>query len=511
MIHLLVGLIMIQQPALELSSESLAHCTYVTLCAYGQDPDLQGLREDPRVQGTVGFGKAAEVLREAGIYAQPAELSLAELRSWPHPALLRLHTRGDPAQPRIVLLLKVHEDEFTIVDPSRFGRLQPWTVEQVQRRWTGEALLTAPAPIVIPANPWDSLTWGSVVAPVAAIAFVILRRVTTRRRLLTAASVPGALLFFSGCDGTSPERTGSEVEFASSVLDLGTVYIGSTSREVTLCNRGDRVSRIAEVTSSCGCIASGISAGEVIPPNGQREFNMRISISRAGPIDQRINIVFDDGARKTLSIRGVALDGVLAEPPRVTLSIADPGALARAEIQVRSDDGQDFEVLSARAERVRVEHTRGTRVVTVVASFVPGGLVQDTLEITTSHKQRPMLKVPIAVRWVLPWEVRPAVAFVRGGADQFIERDVTVRARHGQPFKVVESKTEDWCVRPKSSDPAVAHMVTIRVRRPTANENPPVRIEVIVPTTMPSGEEIVVPFLFYDSRTTQSTEPLTRK
>ena len=494
------------EPESELLGESpsACFCTYIVGALYGCPVQLPDLTDHfASRQASSSLGKIAATLGEWGVYTQTAWLALDKLESWPYPVVLRLRSRDAMPYVRFAVLTGVNELGYTLVDPNRYGQLQPVTRERLLDLWSGQVLLTSPVPIRIQ-DPWQILTYTAVAFLVVCIVVFGWR---SARRHRHAAALAGAvgLLFVVGCGRDAPKETPIQGTRTARHLDTrtwdaGEIYPESVRQEFALSNTTSQSLTVLKVSPSCGCMTGYLPQGLQLAPQTSQEFTLSIDFSGdAGPVTHTLRFEYSDGTAESLQVTAYVKRGVYPDPAKLTFESQEPGERIARELRLLCDDGQPFEIIGAEAPLAQsVTFAPGaTSIFVVMYNNNDTTMLTDTLTIETSHPRSKSIRVPLIAYYALTWDTRPSGFFFHeGDGEEYVERTVTVVSKREIPFVVMAAAADGLTVEPLAQESAPSQDVRIRLRRPHAL-GAPKRELVSLNTTLPDAPVVNVSFIFY--------------
>lgn len=473
---------------------SAARAAYLVRAAFGQFATLTELQAEMTAgAGDIG-GALRRVLAGAGLHVEAVALSVEELQRWPHLAILSLPAPGGGTRERFGVFVGGNGDRITLMDPNPFGRLARWTRDELAAQWNGRALLVSPTPFRV-RLPWRPALWCSAIVLAALVVLGLLVRIGRRGAV---GALPLLLVFVAGCGGSAaPPARGNRPRLLEQAWQTGDCYPTTLERSFTIRNDQAVPIRVAEATTSCGCIAVGLPVGVEIPPDGSHDFKLSIDLTATrGPTSHTITIVYSDARREAIRFNAVVKRGVVARPGDLTFHLAAPGDVASQRVALESDDGGEFSITGASAEAARVAIS-GNAVEVAYSHDNRTSFRDDVLKITTTHPRAQELRVPIRVRYDLTWELRPPGFYYHTRPDgSFVERTVTVVSTSGSLFTVAPAQSDDVVVTPLSVAPSPVQDVRIRLRCPVVR-GAPRRIVATLVTTLHDAPEIAVPCVFY--------------
>lgn len=366
----------------------------------------------------------------------------------------------------------------------------------------GTVLLTAPVPIEVRQPTSLALRIAATVLGLSLVLCVALWLWPLRSSRATAAmAVFCALGLLCGCEREDSGADGTEslVVLEPRTWRLGDCYPVTERGRFQLRNTSLTEITVTNAVASCGCIAVGVPLGSTIPPQGSREFELSLDLSRArGPLRQTLRIDFSVGEPVTVAIEGYVRSGLQTTPRSLLLKSGTPGEIVRAGLDVESDDGSEFEITSATVGNGPiVEIGRNRRSVTVyVQNSNEIAVLSETLHIETTHPRVRSLAVRLQATFDLTWELRPAGVFLRGVRGEEITRTVTVISRRNTPFEVLPSTFDGGSVKPEREAPASEHRVMVHLNADAVRV--PGRRLVHIQTDLPDASRIALPVVIYD-------------
>jgi hypothetical protein len=217
-----------------------------------------------------------------------------------------------------------------------------------------------------------------------------------------------------------------------------------------------------------------------------------------GNVRHSLSIEYGDGAIEELPITAEVLRGVFAEPRSIALRSSLPGELVQASVELKSDDGLNFQIDRAQcsiARSVQV-NSESASVTLTVLNGNDIWLNTGTLVIGTSHPVVGEIRVPVTTHFSLTWKTDPAAVFVQESTDADVERTISIESLLGLPFVVHARQGEAFEVVPISATAAPSQQARVRIRQPSTPDRP-YRQVVTVATTMPDAATISIPVVFY--------------
>lgn len=223
----------------------------------------------------------------------------------------------------------------------------------------------------------------------------------------------------------APPRIAAETR----VIDFGEAGEGQTLPfTFTLRNEGQRLLRISQVQTDCGCTASSLSQRE-LPSGESATLNVELDLrGRTGPQLQRIHIRSNDPENPvyTLTLQGTAVPAVEIEPRMIHFQRVDPAQMPSQTIGVTRRQGPPLEILRLHARRGQLDTrleviTPGEAYRIHVTPHPPEteGHFSDVLEIHTNREGLGQQSV------VVMWQLTPPVTFAPAA--------ISLRLAPGQP------------------------------------------------------------------------------
>jgi hypothetical protein len=270
--------------------------------------------------------------------------------------------------------------------------------------------------------------------------------------LLLGSAVAGAT---AGADGGGAAGPVLKVEPAEVVFEA--VYAGhSAEQQVRLSNAGGSPLLISEVTSSCGCMTTGLSTRQLAPGEStELTITFRSSRSQAGrTIAKDVTIVSNDtagGGSLVLPVQAKVVAAVLVEPDAVTLAELRPGSVIRRDVSLTATDGALFRITSATARdgNVQVATSGGhdalshTISVEVRAGSTGQPFGADVVLVETTHPRDSQLRIPVSWRLEQLVAVRPHhVALGRCAPGQTVRRTIFVVPTKRDRFEMLSFRLD---------------------------------------------------------------------
>ena len=415
---------------------SAAACTHLLTCMYGGQgffqEDLvafQALDDESEILHLV-----ERTLRLRGVFTWRTTNRQDLLDTSMYPILLRLRPRPAIPYARYAILTGHNEHGYTLVDPNPYGWLRPLSRERLMDMWGGGTmLLTSPVPFK-----GSSPTAFRLGVAAALVIAAILLLGPSIRRCSRRLAPPLVLVFLIGCNASPPEN-GAPRRLSPVVLDFGTAYGLPARATVSVFNPGPAELRIVGTRASCGCTAVGIPIGSTVDAGSTRAFDVTVDFGGSvGNVRHSLSIEYGDGAIEELPITAEVLRGVFAEPRSIALRSSLPGELVQASVELKSDDGLNFQIDRAQcsiARSVQV-NSESASVTLTVLNGNDIWLNTGTLVIGTSHPVVGEIRVPVTTHFSLTWKTDPAAVFVQESTDADVERTITIESLLGLPFVV---------------------------------------------------------------------------
>lgn len=304
-------------------------------------------------------------------------------------------------------------------------------------------------------------------------------------------------------------------------IDLGEIDDSRViDTAVTIRNAGDEALVIDRLHASCSCVAmSGIENDQKkFAPGESSTLLVRFNPSgRRGEVLQTLTITSNDPRSPESSVRVRAFVRPIAHvtPTYVRWNEVALGAGAEQVVQIWAER-EDFRITGGEVVQDplgRLEWSAGepTRLeqdgepVTLVEVTLrlrkdsPTGMAAPTLLLKTSDERRPEIALRTSAEIVGDLRCEPRlVTFNRADGGTRVERSFMVRSESGRAFRILgmEGGGRDGAyVRgssPGSSEPRIAHQVTIVLDAP--RENLILNGELVIKTDLPEEPEYRVPF-----------------
>jgi hypothetical protein len=244
----------------------------------------------------------------------------------------------------------------------------------------------------------------------------------------------------AGAAGAAPRLT-----IDLPVHDFGTVEQGSrVEHAFRLRNTGSASLQVSKVDSSCGCTA-GVSADGFVPPGGETFVTVSLDTAKiAGRTAKTVVIHSNDPTvpEAALSLTGVVVTDVVANPPALYLGRIRRGRPIRREIVVRSGrPGTPYQAVEIESElpTVRAHIEPGAtpeeqRLIIEVAPDLPLGRFSNELRVRTTSPRQPVLTIPVfgSVEGDLA-ALPPQVTFLLAADGSAASHDVHITNRTREP------------------------------------------------------------------------------
>jgi hypothetical protein len=212
-------------------------------------------------------------------------------------------------------------------------------------------------------------------------------------------------------------------------------------------NEGDATLDITNVRSSCGCTVGNVSTRSV-PPGGTSEitglYNLR---GRRGTQRSVLTVESNDPAnpRAALTMGGVALQELAVRPDRVFFGQVNSGETTTREIEVFGLVDKPFEITAMRfdsehfAARIREPSAPHHYVVDVdVRAPQQAGMIQDILQVHTTHPQFPVLHVAVNAQVAGALTYAPNNISLLAGHATPVTRYIVIRPGAVRDFEITE-------------------------------------------------------------------------
>lgn len=221
---------------------------------------------------------------------------------------------------------------------------------------------------------------------------------------------------FSGCGELDPDKPPRiEIAIEGGELDLGSLKQGvQIVREVTFKSTGVGPLCVVSAKSSCGCLKASLDASKRIYPPGE-EGVVRLVVDttgRMGKINKRVTVTSNDPKSPLTSFR-VKMDinaGLMSDPRYLQFGNVPPNTSTSRALYLRTQkDDADWKVTGVRSTRKvdgmpAVKYTfeveelqdpnyRRIKVRVIHPGLAITGSVHDKLVVTTTHPERPEVRV----------------------------------------------------------------------------------------------------------------------
>lgn len=198
---------------------------------------------------------------------------------------------------------------------------------------------------------------------------------------------------------------GPHIQFATTTNDFGRIIAGTTVKhEFFFTNTGSQLLLILEIRSFCGCTAA-MGLGKV-EPRGEGKIPVELYSSGIdGAFDKSLLVSCNDptNTQVALHLRGTVWHPIKVTPPSAAFagSLSSPESLARV-LKIKNQEKEPL-ILSLPRSSHR-QFTAQLKAITegqeyqLTVSLVPplgNGNVFGDVQINTSHRTMPVLKIPV--------------------------------------------------------------------------------------------------------------------
>lgn len=258
-----------------------------------------------------------------------------------------------------------------------------------------------------------------------------------------------ALLLLGAVLGTAPQAGAAgaapRLTIDLPVHDFGTVEQGTrVEHSFKIRNTGSASLQVSKIDSSCGCTA-GVSADGIVPPGRDTWITVSLDTAKiAGRTAKTVVVHSNDPTvpEAALSLTGIVVTDVVANPPALYLGRIPRGHSVRREVVVRSGrpgvpyQAVDIEsaIPSVRAHIEPGATPEEQRVVIEVSPNLPLGRFSDELRVRTTSPRQPVLTIPVfgSVEGDLA-ALPPQVTFLLASDGSAASHDVHITNRGAHP------------------------------------------------------------------------------
>lgn len=278
----------------------------------------------------------------------------------------------------------------------------------------------------------------------------------------------------------------------------------------TVRNEGQLPVRILGVSSTCGCTTAKID-GDVVAPGARLEIRVQITLEgRKGEQRFSLHVRTDDpdSAVLTVPIRGMVLEDIRMEPPRLLFRRETEGAPLQAALNITSVDRLPFAITAVRVsdDRLRVAwepaEAGSYRLTANLDEEQLGAGYEGLLTLETNHPRRPRIEIPVVAKGLSGILARPTVVELTASAPAPQRRVVLVFSPTHTAFTITALFAPPGVDATVRTSAPHFHQVVLQGLTPSsALERTPLRVETS------SGQTVLIPFRLQAGPTVPPSAP----
>jgi len=283
-------------------------------------------------------------------------------------------------------------------------------------------------------------------------------------------------------------------------------------------NRGTGVLRLIRMKADCACIRPLLKRSALLPGE-TTTLSMGVVIpNRIGKFHEKVLLHTNDAKQpvKTFIVKGLVHRPCYVLPESVVVNNLREGEQRWIELEVYGPEGDNTFIIKNVSTITNIFElsglenagilTKSNRLMWRVEMTIHGrsrGSWEDTILISTSNKESPLLKVPVKVRELSPIRVEPPLVILRRNADnETPTAQVEITVNTLKPVTIINVEKPDWIDLCFESDvrslPARLHLT---VRKVPDKINVSIQNAIVLELREQSGK-VRIPVLLIHSKPT---------
>ncbi len=286
-----------------------------------------------------------------------------------------------------------------------------------------------------------------------------------RRNVLILVLIAGVVICVATCfvfviAGSRDPK----IDISPQVVDLGIIDClkPNIPERITfkIRNLGTDVLKLTSIHFTCACSKPLLDKDVLLPgevaqlstrfavPNRIGEFRKKISVHSNDPRDPVKEIVVKGFMHRPCYVLpdSIVVNNLReGEEQKIELEVTGP--VGDRSFAIREVSAANDQVRSRKIEKIGTRAQSSRAVWRITLTVASRGTVawEDTIRISTSSQESPLLEVPVKVRELPPVRVNPALVILRGSADnETLTARVEITANTSKPVKIIEIEKPDW-------------------------------------------------------------------